>query len=242
MNDNTGGGRAWQFLKRNPRFIVEWWMVAAGTGERPGTGKDPGAPPAPGAPFPVRRRTPADEAAAAWGLLAWEDPLREDGPASPFWLDAPTPEAVPSRGNAVFRELLETPGVRLSGVRIDSGPLILKVERGDAALQLLIRDPEALDIGGGFSILVPVPESLDLRVPLRGAADLWPLGGAGAGRGACGCRTGSFCSRSTCTRRAGVRARSAWRFAAGTGRSGREPGPTASCARSRGGGSRRPSG
>ena len=27
----TGGGRAWQFLKKNPQYIVDWWMWAAGT-------------------------------------------------------------------------------------------------------------------------------------------------------------------------------------------------------------------
>lgn len=80
---NTGGARAWRFLKRNPRYIVEWWMSAAG------------ARPPPEKPFPIRTQTQEDLKAARWGLLAWEDPLEENGPASPFWRDAPALNAIP---------------------------------------------------------------------------------------------------------------------------------------------------
>jgi len=216
---NTGAKRAWEFLKRNLDYIVDWWTLAAGR------------PPAQGEPFPVHRRTAADEAAAGWGLLAWEDPLAEHGPASPFWTVAPTLEALPSRGNRFFLELLETPGVRLSGVLIDPGPMIVKVEKGDAAVQLLIADGSSFDAGGAYSLSLPGALGMDVR--LRRAADLWPLGASKAKSRARGYRTGSSCLRWTGRGRAGRSARSAWRF--GRNRVFRGSGRTANCARWRGG-------
>ena len=180
---NTGGGRAWKFLKKNPGFILDWWMLAAGV------------PPAEGEPFPIRTQTAADLEAAHWGLLVWEDPLSEDGPASPFWSVAPTLEAVAAPGAPVFAEFLETPGVRLSGVRMASGSaMVLKIEQGEAAVQLRIADADAFDIEGGVALLTPAGSETPAR--LRRAADLWPAGAAKAKRPVSGCPNGSFCWRS----------------------------------------------
>ena len=104
---NTGAGRAWRFLKRNPDYAAEW-EAAADT-----------VPPAEPAPFPVRTQSPADRAAAAWGLMAWEDPLAEEG--SPFWTDAPALRGIPVPGAPPLTALLAGPGVRLSGLRLADG-------------------------------------------------------------------------------------------------------------------------
>ncbi len=218
---NTGAGRAWDFLQRNPVYIVEWWKTAAGI------------PPAQGEPFPVHRRTAVDEAAARWGLLAWEDPLAERGPASPFWTVAPTLELVPSRGNRFFLELLDEPGVRLSAVSIEPGPVIVKVEKGDAAMQLLIADGSCFDAGGAYALVLRGPLRLPAR--LRRAADLWPLEGPKANSRARVCRTGSSCLRWTGSGRASSTARSRWR----SGRRRRSRGVlrTTLCARGCSGGS-----
>ena len=59
-----------------------------------------------------RIQSKADREALGWGLLAWEDPRRTDGPASPFWARAPMldgewgPEA-PGRGR--FRRSQKQP-------------------------------------------------------------------------------------------------------------------------------------
>ena len=71
---NTCGVRAWRFLKSNPAYIAAWEKSAAPA-------------PAERAPFPLRTQTESDRDAATWGLLAWEDPHTEGGPASPFWVD-----------------------------------------------------------------------------------------------------------------------------------------------------------
>lgn len=218
---NTGAKRAWDFLQRNPAYIVDWWKTAAGI------------PPAQGEPFPVHRRTAVDEAAARWGLLAWEDPLAERGPASPFWTVAPTLELVPSRGNRFFLELLDEPEVRLSAVSIEPGPVIVKVEKGDAATQLLIEDGSCFDAGGAYALTLRGP--LRLPVRLRRAADLWPLEAPKANSRVRGWRTGSSCLRWTGRRRTGTIARS--RRRSGRRRRSRGAGTTIVCARGCSGGS-----
>ena len=155
---NTGGTRAWEFLRRNPGYIEA----------------ESGAPVAAvePAPFPMRVQTAADLEAAPWGLLAWEDPLADGGPASPFWRDAPMPGAAPAPGARPVAEVLDAPGWRLSGLRLADGGTVLKVEHGGAAVQLMIGD--GFDPAGGIALRLPA-EQLDLRTPLLEAAALWPI-------------------------------------------------------------------
>ena len=158
---NTGPACAWQFLRRNPAYVEAWRKVAASVPEEP-------------APFPLRAQTEADRGAGAWGLLAWEDPLTEDGPSSPFWAEAPTLEAIPTPESPALSELLGAPEVRLSGLRTEGGAVILKAEQGDATMQMRIADGETFDPQGGVDLRLPV--ALDLKMQLRRTADLWPIG------------------------------------------------------------------
>ena len=134
---NTGAGRAWRFLKRNPDYTAEYGTVADTM------------PQAESAPFAVRTQSPADRAAAAWGLMAWEDPLAEDGPASPFWTEAPALRGIPVPGAPPLTALLAGPGVRLSGLRLADGGAAVKVEQGEASLQIRIADAQEFDPAGG---------------------------------------------------------------------------------------------
>ncbi len=111
---NTESVRAWKFLRRNPGYIE-----ARGTAEKSARAEL--------APFPLRRQTEGDVETASWGLLAWEDTQDQAGPASPFWTEAPTREARPSTGVPALAELLGVPDVRLSGLRLRSGAVIVKV-------------------------------------------------------------------------------------------------------------------
>ena len=158
----TAGSRAWRFLRRNPRYI-EAWRAAA---EIPG--------PAETAPFPLRAQTEADREAAAWGLLAWEDPLAEDGPASPFWTEAPMEEgkAAPPGGPTLAEALLAPEG-RLSGLRLDSGAVILKAEQGDAAAQVRVAEGESFDPWGGLAFQLTFGLRLTSRITRIG--DLWAI-------------------------------------------------------------------
>ena len=160
--DTRGGERAWQFLKRNPAF------VEAHGGAR-------SAAPEEAAPFPMRSRTEADRDAAAWGLLAWEDPL--DGASSPFWTDAPAVMGLPAPGAPPLAAMLAEPGVRLRGLRIAGGPAIVKVERDGAAVHVRFEDGEAFDPGAG--VVYCFADGLELAHRLRRAADLWPIAGGG---------------------------------------------------------------
>ena len=160
---NTGGARAWKFLRRNPGYVEAWRKAGPRAADER-------------APFPLRTQTEADREAAEWGLFAWEDPAADDGPSSPFWIDAPTFEAVPAPEAPAFSGLLKAPDVRLSGLRTESGALILKAESGDASVQLRVANGEAFDVEGGLDVRLPV--TLDLRVRLRAMADVWPIGTA----------------------------------------------------------------
>ena len=156
-------GRAWLFLKRNPAYIEDRESEGAASAPR-----EPAA-------FPIRARTEADGKAASWGLLAWEDPFDEAGPVSPFWADAPMLEAAPEPSAPALTDLLEAPGLRLSGLRLEDGALILKAERGDAAVQMRIADGAGFDPAGGIALRLPL--TLDLRQHLSRVADLWSVAG-----------------------------------------------------------------
>ena len=158
---NTGAGRAWRFLKRNPDYAAEWEAAADAV------------EPMEAGPFPVRTQSAADRAAATWGLMAWEDPLAEDGPASPFWTEAPALRGIPVPGAPPLTALLAGPGVRLSGLRLADGGAVVKVEQGEASLQIRIADAQQFDPAGG--VVVCHDTVLDLGVRLHGAGDLWPI-------------------------------------------------------------------
>ena len=164
---NRGGVRAWQFLRRNPAYVEAWQRVKTAAPVEP-------------APFPLRKQTEADSTAAEWGLLAWEDPLADNGPASPFWAEAEMLEAFSAPDAPPLSELLSAPDCRLSGLRLRSGAVILKVEEGERAVQLWMVDGDAFDPAGGIALGLAV--GLDLRLRLRRAADLWPLGSQGKKR------------------------------------------------------------
>ena len=97
---NTGAGRAWRFLKRNPDYAAEYGTVADTM------------PPAESAPFAMRTQSPADRAA-------------------------------------------------------------VKVEQGEASVQIRIDDAQKVDPAGG--VVVCLDTGLDLGVRLHGAGDLWPV-------------------------------------------------------------------
>ena len=124
--DMEDGRRAWQVLQRIPAYRRAWLRRRP----QPGLWEQ--------APFPVRLQTSDDLAAARFGLMAWEDPFAEDGPASPFWRVAPAlpaavhPEATPLLGDAVAA------GLSTAGLRLADGRLALKLERGAGAVQLLV--------------------------------------------------------------------------------------------------------
>ena len=115
-----GGPRAWAFLRRNPVYRAAWREVAERTVLE-------------AAPFPVRIQSRADREAREWGLLAWEDPHRTDGPACPFWAEAPMLEG---EWGPEAPSLAADAGARLSGLRLADGTLILKIENRLQAAQV----------------------------------------------------------------------------------------------------------
>ena len=121
-----GGPRAWAFLRRNPVYRAAWPAAAAGKVSE-------------AAPFPVRIQSQADREALWWGLLAWEDPRRAHGPASPFWAGAPMLEGEWGPEPPPLARLVSNAGARLSALRLADGTLILKIENRSAAAQVRMR-------------------------------------------------------------------------------------------------------
>ena len=164
-----GAVSAWRILRLHPDYRKAWRAVAAGTSRA-----HPGS-------IPIRRQTEADLAAAAWGLLAWEDPLADGGPASPFWANAPMAEGMQGRkGTPSFASLAEERGAALSGLLLEDGALILKVERDGAAGQVRIEDGAAFDLDGGLGLdlsgdleflSLQLTRAGDLRALLAGEED-----------------------------------------------------------------------
>ena len=94
-------------------------------------------------------------------------PPRRSGPMRRCWRAVPSPQA------PALAELLSEPGVGLSGLRLEGGAVILKVERGEGSVQIRIADGAAFDPAGGIALRLPM--ALDLQVRLRRMADLWPI-------------------------------------------------------------------
>jgi len=121
-----GGPRAWAFLRRNPVYQAAWRDASGRTVFEP-------------APFAVRIQLSVDRQALAWGSLAWEDPNKTDGPASPFWAEAPMLNGEWGIQAPPLAQLIANAGARLSGLRMADGTLILKIEKRREAAQVRMR-------------------------------------------------------------------------------------------------------
>ena len=133
----AGAVRAWAYFRRHPGYGAEWRAFAGVATHEP-------------AAFPLRLQGAADRAAAPWGLRAWEDPFAGDGPASPFWSEAPValavvaPPGTEELGEPLGR-LLARDGAALSGLRLLDGTLLLKVEWAGLAAQMRLIGAATLD-------------------------------------------------------------------------------------------------
>lgn len=128
----------WTALRHDRDYVSDWRAHAGGP-----AALEP-------APFAVRTQTRADLGAARWGLLAWEDPFGDEGPASPFWSEAPVALAVVAPPDAApetepFAVAMARDGATLSGLRLPGGALVLKLEWGAEAAQLRVLGAAMLD-------------------------------------------------------------------------------------------------
>lgn len=162
----TGNGVvAWLFLRKVEEYEAEWREhgPSAGASAR----LEPG-------PFPIRVQTEIDLAAARFDLLAWENPWRDDGPVSPFWVQSGMlkglldPDAKP-----VMAMVAE--GGSVEGLRLLCGDLVLKVEYRGAVVQVRVRGVGRFPDDGAVSVNLP----FGLRVPhsARRILDFWSAAG-----------------------------------------------------------------
>jgi len=160
------GALAWAYLRRDPAYRAAW-AAHAGPARFEGAG------------FPLRVQTEADLLAAAdWALLAWEDPA----PAawrSPFWCGVPMligePDPDPWLDPAPLLPLLADAGARVEGLRLLDGRFVLKVEQGNALLQILV--PSGRAFGPGDGLMAKLGLSLPLEAAVARVEDLWRVAG-----------------------------------------------------------------
>lgn len=159
------GAHAWAYLRRDPLYRAAWTAQAGAARFEPGA-------------FPLRVQTEADLAAAEWSLLAWEDP----GAAawrSPFWAGVPMlvgePDPEPWPDPAPLLPLLAEAGARVEGLRLLDGHFVLKVELGNALLQ--IRVPSGRAFGPSDGIMAKLGLSLPLEAAVGRVEDLWRVAG-----------------------------------------------------------------
>ena len=156
--------RAWAYFRRHPGYGADWRALAAVAAYEP-------------AAFPLRVQCEADLAAARWGLHAWEDPFEGDGPAAPFWCEAPVALAVVAPPDVAglgepLGVLMARDGARLAGLRLLGGTLLLKVEWAGMAAQMRLIGAATLDPAAdcGFQS-IPITDSIPFRSPVPEPTD-----------------------------------------------------------------------
>ncbi|MCY3846066.1 MAG: hypothetical protein OXH69_21285 [Acidobacteria bacterium] len=168
----TGDGiRTWLFLRRIEDYRAAW-RAQAGPAAAPGADH---APEPEGQEFPIRIQTPADLEAARFDLLAWQDPHGEGGPASPFWVQEGMAEAAIAPDAEPLAEMVAAGGGSVEGLRLLDGDLVLKIEHGGRAVQILLRGAGPFPPGAGIELRYP----FGLRMPhgMRRLLDFWQVAG-----------------------------------------------------------------
>lgn len=164
--DFIQGALAWAYMRRDPDYRAAW----AAHGARPRFEA---------AAHPFRVQTEADlEAARDWALYTWEDPS-DTAWRSPFWSTIPMlvaePDPDPGEDGPALLPLLAAAGASVEGLRLLNGRFVLKVEQGNALLQILVRSGRAL--GPGDGIMAKLGLVLPLELTIRRIEDLWRVSG-----------------------------------------------------------------
>ena len=163
--DPVLGAHAWAYMRRDPDYRADWALHA-------------GPPRFEAAAFPLRVQTGADLAAADWALPVWEDPDAAMW-RSPFWSGIPMlvgePDPDPWPDTTALLPLLAGAGARVEGLRLMSGRLILKVELGNALLQILV--PSGRMFAPGDGIMAKLGLDLPLAAAVARVEDLWRVSG-----------------------------------------------------------------
>ena len=166
----TGDGvLAWQALRRVEDYEEAWERHGAGG---PAASLEPG-------PFRIRIQTKADLEAGRFELLAWENPRKAAGPASPFWRQDGMVEGLLEPGAKLLATTVADGG-SVEGLRLLCGDLVLKIEHGGAAVQIRLRGAARFPEDGG--IFIKHPFGLHMPQPVRRMIDFWSVAGRPAPR------------------------------------------------------------
>ena len=151
---------AWAYLSRSDDYRVAWAASARAPEYETGL-------------VPMRIQSDIDLESARFGLLAWEDPDRVEGVVSPFWAEAPMLAGELVQGAQPLLSLLASTGARIEGLRLSSGGLVLKVERGDNAAQVRIDASAPFPAEAG--LVLRLDHALPLAIVIERVQDLWSV-------------------------------------------------------------------
>ena len=166
----TGDGvLAWEALRRVEDYEEAWKRYGAGS---PAPSLEPG-------PFRIRIQTKADLEAGRFELLAWKNPCKADGPASPFWRQDVMLEGLLEPGAEPLAATVGDEGT-VEGLRLLGGDLVVKVEYAGTAVQVRLRDAPRFPDDGG--IFIKHPFGLSLPQSVRRILDFWSVAGRPAPR------------------------------------------------------------
>ena len=162
------GVLAWSVLRKVADYEEAWLRHGADATE---SEAEPG-------PFRIRVQTEVDLEARRFELLAWQDPFRDGGASSPFWLGGMVDGSLDPGAEPLAA--MAGDGASIEGLRLLGGALVLKVECGGAAVQVRLRDAGRFPEGGG----VAVSHSFGLRLPhtMDRLLDFWSVVGRPAPR------------------------------------------------------------
>ena len=167
MSGGAGDGAlAWRVLRQVGDYVEAWDRHAARAAAR---ALEPG-------PFRILVQADCDLDAAKFELLAWEDP---SGPDPPFWRQERMPEAL-LNPDAPPLAAIPGDGGTVDGLRLLSGDLVVRIGRGDASVQVRVRDAPRFPDDGGLSVM----HDFGLRMPrsMRCMNDFWSSAGLPAPR------------------------------------------------------------
>lgn len=149
---------AWEFLRRNPKYQVDWQEEFNSQPNLQIQSNSLG--------IPLLRQSHSDLHVENWGLLVYQDPTTSHTEMSPFWKTDTMVEAevIPNSERPLL-PLLRKLGMPVSGLFLLNGNLILKIENHLTTLQILIKNGHIFSENSSLALGVIFDDQISDKLP-----------------------------------------------------------------------------